>query len=55
MAFVNTRTSTCKNRKLSKEKNRFAFLANNKSQNSHTEPKAKEERESKPHGEESKG
>lgn len=41
----NTLASTCKIMKFSKGKKRFACLANNKSNNSHTEPKGKEERE----------
>ena len=45
VVFVNTLVSTCKIMKFSKEKNWFACLANNKSNNSHTKPKAEEERE----------
>ena len=45
MVFVNTLASSGKIMKFNKEKNCFACLANNKSNNSHTEPKAKKERE----------
>lgn len=45
VVFVNTLISTYKIMKFSKGKNWFACLANNKSNNSHTEPKAEEERE----------
>ena len=42
MVFVNTLASAGKIMKFNKEKNCFACLANNKSNNSYTEPKAKE-------------
>ena len=45
MVFVNPFASAGKIMKFNKEKNCFACLANNKSNNSHAEPKAKKERE----------
>ena len=45
MVFVNPFASAGKIMKFNKEKNCFACLANNNSNNSHTEPKARKERE----------
>ena len=45
MVFENTLARAGKVMKCNKEKNCFACLENNKSNNSHTEPKAKKERE----------
>ena len=45
MVFVNPFASAGEIMKFNKEKNCFACLANNNSNNSHTEPKARKERE----------